>query len=94
MIGNVDRTGPAARAGLRSGDVLLAVNGEKVDTARGLIKAVAATAPGNDVKLSVRRQGRDMDVSITVGRRPNDKRLNTRCAYCWSRTTGTSRVSS
>jgi serine protease Do len=71
IIGAVDRTGPAARAGLRAGDTLLSVNGEKVDTARGLIKAVAATAPGNSVRLAVRRQGHDMDLSIVVGRRPN-----------------------
>ena len=51
--------------------MLLAVNGEKVDSAAGLIKAVAATPPGNSVRLSVRRQGRDMDLSVTVGRRPN-----------------------
>jgi serine protease Do len=69
-IASVDRNGPAARAGVRIGDVVTAVNGEKVDTARGLIRAVAATPPGNNVRLSVRRQGRDMDVSVTVGRRP------------------------
>jgi serine protease Do len=51
--------------------MLVAVNGEHVDSTRGLIKAVAATPPGNNVRLSVRRQGRDMDVSVTVGRRPN-----------------------
>jgi serine protease Do len=71
MIGNVDHSGPAARAGLRPGDTLLAVNGDKVDTSRDLIRAVAATPPGNNVRLSVRRGGRDMDVSVTVGRRPN-----------------------
>lgn len=71
-IAGVDRTGPAARAGIRPGDTVTAVNGEKVDTARGLIRAVAATPPGDSVRLTVRRQGRDMDIAVTVGRRPNE----------------------
>jgi serine protease Do len=69
-IAGVERNGPAARAGIRTGDVVVALNGEKVDTARGLIRAVAATPPGNNLRLSVRRQGREMDVSVSVGRRP------------------------
>ncbi|MBV8574500.1 MAG: trypsin-like peptidase domain-containing protein [Acetobacteraceae bacterium] len=69
-IASVERSGPAARAGIRPGDIVVAVNGDKIDTARGLIRAVAATPPGNNVRLSVRRQGRDMDLSVTVGRRP------------------------
>ncbi|MBV9538783.1 MAG: trypsin-like peptidase domain-containing protein [Acidisphaera sp.] len=70
-IGAVDRTGPAARAGLRPGDVLYSVNGERVDSTRALVKTVAATAPGNSVRLAVRRGGQNMDVSIVVGRRPS-----------------------
>ena len=73
-IAGIDRTGPAARSGLRAGDVVLAVNGLAVDSSRGLIRAVAGTAPGGSVSLSVRRQGRDMEVPVTVGRRPaNDQ---------------------
>jgi serine protease Do len=71
-IANVDHTGPAARAGLRSGDIVLMVNGEMVDSARGLIRAVAAVTPGNAARLTVRRGGRDIEVSVTVGRRPNN----------------------
>lgn len=69
-IANVDRAGPAARAGLHPGDVVMAVNGRSIDSPNGLIRAIAATTPGKDVRLSVRRQGRDLDLSVTVGRRP------------------------
>jgi serine protease Do len=69
-ITGVDRSGPAARAGLRPGDTLLAVNGERVDTGRGLVRAVAAVPPGERALLTVRRQGRDFELSVTVGRRP------------------------
>jgi serine protease Do len=69
-IAGVDRSGPAARAGVRTGDVVTAVNGEHVDTARGLIRAVAATPPGNTVRLTVKRGAQAIDISVTVGRRP------------------------
>jgi serine protease Do len=69
-IAGVDRAGPAARSGIRSGDIVLAVNGQPVDSARTLIRAVAAMAPGNSATVLLRRQGREMAVSVTVGRRP------------------------
>jgi serine protease Do len=69
-IANVERTGPAARAGLRAGDIILAVNGERVDAARGLIRAVAAIPPGGHARLTVRRQSQTLDIPVTVGRRP------------------------
>jgi serine protease Do len=70
LIAGVERGSPAARAGIRAGDAVLAVNGEHIDTSRGLIRTVAAVPPGNDVRLSIRRQGRDMDIPVTVGKRP------------------------
>jgi serine protease Do len=69
-VAGVERTSPAGRAGLRQGDTILAVNGEHIETSRGLIRTIAAVAPGKDVSLSIRRQGREMDISVTIGRRP------------------------
>lgn len=71
-IVGIDRAGPAARAGLRAGDVVVSVNGDRVDSARGLTRAVAATAPGGSVRLAVRRGAQTLDVPVTVGRRPVD----------------------
>ncbi len=71
-IVSIDRAGPAARAGLRTGDVVEAVNGDRVDTTRGLIRAVAATAPGGSVRLTLRRSGQTLDLPVVVGRRPAD----------------------
>ena len=65
----VDPQGPAARAGLHRGDVVTAVNGDKVDTSRGLIGAVSAISPGSAIKLAVRRGTQSLDVAVTVGRR-------------------------
>ncbi len=69
-IAGIDRTGPAAKAGLRPGDVVVFVNGDRVDSARSLIKAIAATPPGNSVRLLVRRGAQNLDVPVVVGRRP------------------------
>ena len=70
MIAAVEHNSPALRAGLRVGDVVVAVNNETVDSSRALIRAVAAVPPGDSVRLRVRRQGRELDILVTVGRRP------------------------
>ena len=72
-IAGVDRSGPAAKAGIRQGDVVTAINGERIESARGLIRAVAGTPPGNEVRLTVQRSGHEMDISVTVGRRPESE---------------------
>jgi serine protease Do len=70
-IASVDRGGPAARAGFRPGDVVTALNGQPIDSARTLRKGIASMAPGQAARLSVRRQGRDLELTVAVGRRPN-----------------------
>ena len=44
-VAGVERTSPAARAGIRQGDTILAVNGERIETSRGLIRTIAAVLP-------------------------------------------------
>jgi serine protease Do len=73
VVASADRTGPAARAGIKAGDTLLAINGERVENARGLIRAVAAVPPGQTARVTVRRQGREIDIPVTVGRRPPEQ---------------------
>ena len=72
-IAEVTRSGPAGRAGLRPGDIVIAVNGQPVDDSRSLLRAIATIAPGQIARLTLRRQGRDMNLSVTVGRRPNSE---------------------
>jgi serine protease Do len=73
IIGSVDRNGPAAKAGIRPGDQVVAINGEKIDSSRGLIRAVAVVPPGNSVRVTIRRQGREMEIPVNVGRRPTEQ---------------------
>jgi serine protease Do len=69
----MDRNGPAARAGIRTGDSVVAINGDHIDSSRGLIRAVAGVPPGNTVRVTIRRQGRTMDIQVNVGRRPTEQ---------------------
>ena len=71
-IVSIDRAGPAMRAGLKPGDEITSIDGEKVDNARSLIRAVAAAAPGSKVRLSVTRQGKVLSVPVVVGLRPDE----------------------
>jgi serine protease Do len=73
-IASEDRTGPAAKAGIKVGDVVIAINGEKIDSSRGLIRTVAVVAPGQTVRVTILRQGQEMEIPVTVGRRPADPR--------------------
>jgi serine protease Do len=67
LIGQVTRGGPAMRAGLRPGDVIVAVDGKAVETPRDVTRPVAAAAPGTTVAVTVWRDGADRTLSVTVG---------------------------
>jgi serine protease Do len=73
FVASADRTGPAARAGIRPGDAVIAINGDKIENSRSLIRAIAAVAPGNSARVTVRRQGHEMEIPVTVGRRPSEQ---------------------
>lgn len=69
-IADLDRNGPAFRGGVRVGDVVVAVNGETIDTPRALAKTVATQPPGSAARVTVLRQGRRQDIPVTLGNRP------------------------
>ena len=65
--------GPAARAGVASGDVITAVNGEAVKDDRDLIKRIADLAPGTSVSLDIVRKGERKAIGVTLTEMPNDR---------------------
>ena len=69
-IASVNRGGPAAHGGLRAGDLVVTINGERVDSTRELIRDVSAVNPGAVAHLRVRRGAATMDIDVVVGRRP------------------------
>jgi putative serine protease PepD len=61
---------PAAKAGLKAGDLITAVNGTKVTSTDGFIAAVFGDDPGQTVTLTVQRNGQTNQVKVTLGNRP------------------------
>jgi putative serine protease PepD len=57
---------PAARAGLEKGDIVVAVDDKAVADGIGLIVAIRSHQPGETIRLTVRRDGRERDVEITL----------------------------
>ena len=61
---------PAARSGIRRGDVIVSLNGERVAGSRQLIRGVATLPPGQSIRIGVRRGGRTLDLTVQIARRP------------------------
>jgi serine protease Do len=70
LVADAQANGPAARAGLRRGDTITAVNGQAVRDARDLTRRIAEVKPGETVKVTVWREGRERAIAIEVGRQP------------------------
>src|SRR6266446_2352497 len=71
LVAEPQANGPAAKAGIESGDVITAVNGEPVKDARELARTIGSLPPGNSVKLNVLHKGQDKVVNLTLGQLPN-----------------------
>ena len=71
LVAEPQSNGPAAKAGIESGDVIIAVNGESVKDARELARTIGGLAPGNAVKLNVVHKGQDKVINLTLGQLPN-----------------------
>src|SRR5437879_4645903 len=76
LVAEPQANGPAAKAGIQSGDVITAVNGEPVKDARELARTIGGLAPGNAVKLNVLQKGQDKVVNLTLGQLPNTIEAN------------------
>ena len=61
---------PAAKAGLKAGDIVLAIEDTTVDSEHPLDALLTSYAPGQTIKLTVLRDGAQIDVSVTLGTRP------------------------
>jgi serine protease DegQ len=70
LIAGVERNGPAEKAGVKAGDLLVAVNATPTPDAPAMLDAVAELKPGSQATLRLRRERRELDVQVTVARRP------------------------
>ena len=70
LITQVERGGPADKAGIKLGDVLLQVNDRAVPDTTSMLNMIAALQPGDQARLKLARNQSESELSITIGRRP------------------------
>jgi len=70
LVADVEAGGPAAKAGLKPGDVVTAVNGTAVDDPRALARQVAALHPGSNAQVTVLRDGAEQTLRVTTAALP------------------------
>lgn len=70
MVMSVDKSGPAAAAGIRQGDVIVGWNDEKLSGLRPLLRSLGPDSVGQVVELLVRRGGEPTRFKLTIGERP------------------------
>jgi membrane-associated protease RseP (regulator of RpoE activity) len=69
LVSDVAADAPAGKAGLRAGDVIVQVNGKPVSHGQDLREQVAKAEAGSQLTLGVQRDGKPLDVNVTVGER-------------------------
>jgi serine protease Do len=72
LVGDVDRAGPADKGGIRRGDVIVEYDGNKVENSTQLRNMAAQTKPGTPVKIGLLRDGKKVEVTVTLGERPKE----------------------
>lgn len=70
LVAQVVKDSPADKAGLRVGDIIVALNGKKLDSVRDLQFSIMKTKPGTEVILTVIREGRKMELRVKIGELP------------------------
>jgi serine protease Do len=75
LVADVTDSGPAQKAGLRAGDVVLDVNGRDIASASDLTRQVALASPGQDIRLRIRRDGVIQALTVRSGQRPFEAEL-------------------
>jgi serine protease Do len=75
LVAQVVRGGPAEKAGLKSGDVVVKLNGQPIGTASELTRAVAVFAPGSKIAVEAIRDGQSKSFKVKIGERPDDSQM-------------------
>ena len=76
LVAEPQSDGPAAKAGIKAGDVITSVNGTAVKDSRDLARQISELAPGATAKLDVTRNGEQKTVSVTLEKMPNQRQAN------------------
>lgn len=75
IIAAVLKNGPADRAGIRPGDILISVDGKNIANMKEMFNLIATLQPESKTGVVVLRDGKEVSLEIVVGKRPSKKRL-------------------
>jgi serine protease Do len=75
LVNEITPAGPASKSTLKAGDVILSVNGAKVENSRDLARKIAEFAPSTSVNLEVSRYGKTETVSVKLGTFPSETQV-------------------
>jgi serine protease DegQ len=73
IIKGVLTDGPADRAGVKPGDVLVSIDGKPIADPQGVLNVVTGIAPGSEAKVKLKRKGQDLELPVIIGRRPKQQ---------------------
>lgn len=76
LVAEPQANGPAAKAGIEAGDVIISVDGKPVANARDLARMIGAMAPKASAKVVLVRKGAEKTVTLTLGELPNQRQAN------------------
>ncbi len=74
LVAQVLKGSPADKAGLKVGDIIVKLNGRKLEDVRDLQLSIMKTKPGTEVVLTIIREGKEMDIRVKVGEMPEKVR--------------------
>ena len=69
LVSSVNEQDPAAKAGIQTGDVIVAVNGDQIQDARDLTRTIGSLPPEDTIRLTVWRKGKVKEIEVTLGER-------------------------
>ncbi|AIP75254.1 Do family serine endopeptidase [Burkholderia mallei] len=70
IVAGVLQGGPADKAGIKPGDILMSIDGEDITDTTKLLNVVAQIKPGTPAKVHVVCKGKELDVTVVIGKRP------------------------
>lgn len=70
IVAGIQRSGPAAQAGLRPGDIIIEIDGQPATDRRTVMDMTAHVTPGSNLKIKILRAGKEMEMTAVVGERP------------------------
>ena len=74
LIAGIVRGAPADKAGIKPGDILLAVDDKPVKDAQIMLEVIASQQPGHNARFKLRREGKEVDLTVLIGKRPKPQK--------------------